>query len=274
MLSSPSSGTHNNSYSTDGDETVSDLVAARKPAILHRLMTKFYSMLDPSTGIVIRNGTKSSSSQRAGESGSTSGSQSSGSYGFKPKPSKGGFSGRNTDEQDNSDKPQKPPENHLEDELGNSRKLACPYFKRNPRKYQKFRSCPGPGWDTVHRLKEHLYRRHALPLRCPRCYQPFQNDAALNEHHRARQGCEVREEDPTEGFDKEQENKLKSRKRRQPDRSEEDRWRHVYRILFPDDIPSAMPSPCKFYLYIKGWLVLRNPKTMNIVFLPTMRARV
>ena len=31
--------------------------------------------------------------------------------------------------------------------------LACPYFKRNWRKYQRWRSCPGPGWKTVHRLK-------------------------------------------------------------------------------------------------------------------------
>ena len=34
-----------------------------------------------------------------------------------------------------------------------SKKLACPYFKRDPQKYQRVRSCPGPGWDTVHRLK-------------------------------------------------------------------------------------------------------------------------
>lgn len=31
--------------------------------------------------------------------------------------------------------------------------FACPYFKRNRRKYQQWRSCPGPGWATVHRVK-------------------------------------------------------------------------------------------------------------------------
>jgi hypothetical protein len=35
----------------------------------------------------------------------------------------------------------------------NMPKLACPYFKRDPRKYQISRSCPGPGWETMHRLK-------------------------------------------------------------------------------------------------------------------------
>ena len=33
------------------------------------------------------------------------------------------------------------------------RKFACPYYKRNPEKYRKWTSCPGPGWDEVHRVK-------------------------------------------------------------------------------------------------------------------------
>lgn len=33
------------------------------------------------------------------------------------------------------------------------RKFACPYFKRNKTKYSKWTSCPGPGWDEVHRVK-------------------------------------------------------------------------------------------------------------------------
>ena len=34
-----------------------------------------------------------------------------------------------------------------------SKKLACPYFKRDSKQYRFWRSCPGPGWDTVHRVK-------------------------------------------------------------------------------------------------------------------------
>ena len=34
-----------------------------------------------------------------------------------------------------------------------SQRLACPFFKKDPRQYQSWRSCPGPGWPTVHRLK-------------------------------------------------------------------------------------------------------------------------
>ena len=33
------------------------------------------------------------------------------------------------------------------------RMLACPYYLRHPKKYMKERSCPGPGWPSVHRLK-------------------------------------------------------------------------------------------------------------------------
>jgi hypothetical protein len=32
-------------------------------------------------------------------------------------------------------------------------RLACPFYKRNPEIHQKWRSCAGPGWDTVHRVK-------------------------------------------------------------------------------------------------------------------------
>jgi hypothetical protein len=34
-----------------------------------------------------------------------------------------------------------------------TRKFACPYYQRNPLRHQSCRSCAGPGWATVHRLK-------------------------------------------------------------------------------------------------------------------------
>lgn len=34
-----------------------------------------------------------------------------------------------------------------------TKRFACPYYKRNPRKYCKWTSCPGPGWDEIHRVK-------------------------------------------------------------------------------------------------------------------------
>lgn len=34
-----------------------------------------------------------------------------------------------------------------------NKRLACPYFKKKPSRYHTWRSCPGPGWETTHRLK-------------------------------------------------------------------------------------------------------------------------
>lgn len=39
------------------------------------------------------------------------------------------------------------------------RRFACPFFARNPSKYLMVRSCSGPGWDSVHRVK-YVHRLH------------------------------------------------------------------------------------------------------------------
>lgn len=39
------------------------------------------------------------------------------------------------------------------DDDGIKRRFACPYYLRHPTKYMRERSCPGPGWVSVHRLK-------------------------------------------------------------------------------------------------------------------------
>jgi hypothetical protein len=32
-------------------------------------------------------------------------------------------------------------------------KLACPYYKRSPQRHKTWKSCSGPGFASVHRLK-------------------------------------------------------------------------------------------------------------------------
>ena len=148
--------------------------------------------------------------------------------------------------------------------------FACPFFKYNPRKYMCWRSCPGPGWNTVHRIKyvsnylcnfysslrvianvrsrEHLYRRHALPkFVCDRCFEPFQDADSLRLHHRAEMPCSVREEpqDAFEGVTPAQELQLRSRKRSRIGvrDTEHEKWIHIYQVLFPEE--TRIPSPCK-----------------------------
>lgn len=70
---------------------------------------------------------------------------------------------------------------------------------------------------------------------CVRC--PARGALSTSRNLRAEDGSAA-----GEGFDKEQAKELKKR-RRTPAR-EVEKWRDMYRILFPDDAESAMPSPC------------------------------
>ncbi|KAK7740780.1 hypothetical protein SLS53_005248 [Cytospora paraplurivora] len=125
------------------------------------------------------------------------------------------------------------------------KRLACPFFKRNPYRYRDQGKCVGPGWTTVHRLKEHLYRRHRLPIHCLRCHDVFLSDADLEKHYQSQTPCQLRAGVKTlEGITSSQEKQLRSRKR--SDKTEEDKWRDVYRICFPlqeDEDPTPIPSP-------------------------------
>ncbi|KAK2729243.1 hypothetical protein CKAH01_10331 [Colletotrichum kahawae] len=124
-------------------------------------------------------------------------------------------------------------------------KLACPFFKHNPRKYKNQRPCCGPGWDHVHRIKEHIYRKHSLPkFSCPRCSQPFETQADLQAHARLPTPCEVKEPEVLDGITQDQEKKLRSRKKTSgKELNEAEKWTQVYSLLFPDVREREIPSP-------------------------------
>ncbi|KAF2677866.1 hypothetical protein K458DRAFT_464501 [Lentithecium fluviatile CBS 122367] len=134
----------------------------------------------------------------------------------------------------------------------NGRKFACPYFKRDPEKYISRRSCVGPGWEEVRRVKEHLYRNHALPHFCPRCYETFKVESLLHDHQRGAEPCAIQPKGLVDGFDKLQEKRLRSRKKTCPNQNEADKWRDMYRILFPDDEDTSIPSPYWKAIYQRG----------------------
>lgn len=125
-------------------------------------------------------------------------------------------------------------------------RFACPFFKHEPNRYRNRRTCPGPGWPTVHRMKEHLYRAHAQSIYCPRCYTMFDTDLDLSNHLRSAQ-CQVSAPQPIEGIDRET---LKALRKRSPAlRLEEDKWRDGYHLLFPDVAMEDIPSPCTCTLF-------------------------
>ncbi|TIC89996.1 hypothetical protein CH35J_012309 [Colletotrichum higginsianum] len=151
--------------------------------------------------------------------------------------------GDDDDDEENFSPRAKLPKIH--EDGGNRAKLACPFFKHNPRKYKNQRPCCGPGWDHVHRIKEHIYRKHSLPrFSCPRCCQPFETQADLQAHARSADACEVREPEALDGITQDQEKRLRSRKKTSAkELTEADKWTQVYGILFPDGREREIPSP-------------------------------
>jgi hypothetical protein len=90
--------------------------------------------------------------------------------------------------------------------------------------------------------REHLYRRHRAPTQCPRCWIEFKNYEGLGFHLNQTVRCEQQLSQQVEGITSQQLEKLKSKKRACSDQTEEDRWREVYRICFPEEI---VPTPCR-----------------------------
>jgi hypothetical protein len=64
---------------------------------------------------------------------------------------------RNEDNDDKSGKRQRMLDAHTEPQEDERRRLACPYYKQNPRKQYPSRACCEPGWTSVHRIKYALY---------------------------------------------------------------------------------------------------------------------
>lgn len=56
------------------------------------------------------------------------------------------------------------------------------------------------------------------------------------------EGCKLLEDVKHDGITNDMVEKLRSKKKAHRDQSEEDRWKEIYQILFPTEIP---PSPCK-----------------------------
>ncbi|KAF4449151.1 hypothetical protein F53441_7547 [Fusarium austroafricanum] len=125
-------------------------------------------------------------------------------------------------------------------------RFACPYHQRDPKRFGTERTCCGPGWLEIGRVKEHLERRHSLPLhQCHRCLRRFGEEKDLKKHLRAEIPCPVKEaislqRDLSDGYDEEQAKKLKARARMSP----ADKWREWYCVLFDVKTGSSeIPSP-------------------------------
>lgn len=143
----------------------------------------------------------------------------------------------------------------------NKPRFACPYHQYDPKTFGAKRTCCGPGWTELPRVKEHLERAHSLPkFQCNRCLRRFKKDEELKKHQRETTPCPVKDQskiprDLADGYDDEQAKKLKARTRKSP----EEKWKEWYGILFnlaPDD--PSIPSP-----YHDSSLSIAKASTIN-----------
>ncbi|KAM0258141.1 hypothetical protein ACHAPA_011404 [Fusarium lateritium] len=129
-------------------------------------------------------------------------------------------------------------------------RFACPFHQHDPKRFGKERTCCGPGWLDISRVKEHLERRHSLSsFQCHRCLRRFDKEEELKKHQRAKTPCPVKEPSSvrrnlSDGYDEEQSKKLKARLRM----NSAEKWREWYSILFnvkadSPDIPSPYYDP-------------------------------
>ncbi|KAF8854410.1 hypothetical protein BDZ45DRAFT_728818 [Acephala macrosclerotiorum] len=186
--------------------------------------------------------------------------------------SKKGGNKASNEQQDNQDHGQDEHEEDSDDddEIGRPKKkagsishekqlLACHFHKRYPERYNAFhtsencgkfqyRTCAGPGFTTVRRLRAHFKQTH-LHVQCGRCSQLFQGTpskrvADLNAHQL--QGCSEKLPLVNEGVTllhwAQIEDKTSGKKGggKGVDTSEVQKWNEIWGILFPGQ---QLPSP-------------------------------
>ncbi|KAK5663804.1 hypothetical protein OQA88_7 [Cercophora sp. LCS_1] len=127
-----------------------------------------------------------------------------------------------------------------------TKKLACPFYKRYPSSECMSKSCRAPGWPTVHRVKEHIYRQH-MPkdFTCRRCLGTFDTEATLDSHSQANPPCKAKSKDIEREVLHVTQTQLTQLRRRYKGHGidEKARWIHTFRILFPNVPDAEIPSP-------------------------------
>lgn len=114
---------------------------------------------------------------------------------------------------------------------GHQASLACPFVKKDPVTY---RSCYTYELKRIQDVKQHLSRRHQLPIYCPRCMDIFDAENKRDEHIR-QSNCLLQEPIPFEGVTRTQKEQLTQRV--SPKMTLEAQWFTIFEILFPGHRP-------------------------------------
>ncbi|GFF41072.1 hypothetical protein IFM61606_05284 [Aspergillus udagawae] len=107
-------------------------------------------------------------------------------------------------------------------------RFACPFFKRHP---ESFRICGMSDHENSSRIKQHISRKHRMPIYCPRCSETFKSEHNRDTHVRDAD-CPV---GPKANFICATAEQLRKLSRRNVHQTDRDNWNAIYKILFPDD---------------------------------------
>ncbi|KAI0909173.1 hypothetical protein F4823DRAFT_563177 [Ustulina deusta] len=111
---------------------------------------------------------------------------------------------------------------------GRRRLLACPFYKKNPQRYQ---ICSKYILRRIKDVKQHIYRHHCKPeLDCPRCSQNFKCSSERDNH--IWEGCILKE---VPNFDSIISDSQKTKLRSYGSRgmSIEQQWMELWKVIFP-----------------------------------------
>jgi len=111
----------------------------------------------------------------------------------------------------------------------------------------RYYRCHGKVITQISYLKQHLSRKHQLPLHCRRCKDLFSNEDALDAHAAEDPPCQPRTNIKYEGVTTDQKKQLE--RRASPLIPEERQWFDIFDILFPGYRPRPTSA------YINGGLV-------------------
>lgn len=121
---------------------------------------------------------------------------------------------------------------------------ACPFYAAQPSHH---RECSVATLRTIGIVKQHLYRKHAEPLHyCRQCYKEFQDGAELQLHLHF-EVCHRRRANPYAGtMTHAMQKRIKKKER---GGCEEEKWKAIFRVLFPDPRVVMPASPYRMDLH-------------------------
>ena len=91
--------------------------------------------------------------------------------------------------------------------------------------------------------REHIYRSHKQYPHCYRCNQEFSSENEVIAHLQEAEPCQRSKFEPPSGIGKDVEKVLRGKKRTRH-QTDAEKWKDIYRVLFPDVPSDQIPQPC------------------------------